>query len=288
MIKSRLSSAPEIPAEDTKKGFTIIEVMIFLAITGLLLLTVLGGTYASIATQRYNDSVRDFAEFLRQTYAEVISPESIGSVNDDFGGGNSDKYAIYGKVVVFGLNNQTTVYTATLVGNTHIPSGGQDFISELASVKARIFCGIESGGVVTHESTVDEYTPLWETQIWNAPVQNTQNQPFKGTLIIARSPTSGTVHTAFSSDIMPDLTAANCYPTAMTDVVQAPASQTLYNALQNNVDIITGQKHFDLSEVNFCLKSDQSNIVRDIRLAADGHNNTAINIIDDDGGNVCR
>lgn len=289
MIKSRLSSASEIPTEDVKKGFTIIEVMLFLAITGLLLLTVLGGTYASIATQRYNDSVRDFAEFLRQTYAEVISPESIGSVDGDFGGGNSDDYAIYGKVIVFGLDSQvttgdpSTVYTATIVGDTKIPSGKQDFIRELASVNARIFCGIEVGGVTTYESTVDRYIPLWETQIWN-----TKKQPLEGTLIIARSPTSGTVHTAFSSDknAMPDL-ATGCTPTSMAGANQAPASNTFYRALQS--DLNNGTNYFQLNEVNFCLKSDQSNIIRDIRLAADGHNNTAISIInDDDGDNKCR
>ena len=58
-----------------KKGFTILEVMLFLAITGLMLIGVIGGTYSAIASQRYTDSVRSFAEFLRQTYAEVISPE---------------------------------------------------------------------------------------------------------------------------------------------------------------------------------------------------------------------
>jgi len=62
----------------SKRGFTLIEVSIFLAITGLLLIGVLGGTYSNIARQRYNDSVRSFAEFFRQMYAEVISPETLG------------------------------------------------------------------------------------------------------------------------------------------------------------------------------------------------------------------
>jgi prepilin-type N-terminal cleavage/methylation domain-containing protein len=57
------------------KGFTIIEVMIFLAISGLLLVGVLIGTGTTIARQRYNDAVQSFAEFLRQQYSFVINPQ---------------------------------------------------------------------------------------------------------------------------------------------------------------------------------------------------------------------
>lgn len=277
MDQPRLSSAsknPEkTPEEDAKKGFTIIEVMIFLAISGLLLIGILGGTYASIATQRYNDSVRGFAEFLRQVYGEVISPESLGATNGDFGG-NSDDYAIYGKVIVFGLNDQTTVYTATLVGSTDIPTGSQNFIAELSSVNAQLFCGIEdTAGNVVNDTTVDTYTPLWESEI----VKPAGGGILTGTVIIARSPTSGTIHTAYNSSLRPDL-ANNC----------SPSNQSASNELAT--EIRTNPNDFDMSsDINFCIKSDQSKIVRDILLTADGHNNTAINLLDDsDARNICR
>lgn len=283
MDQPRLSSAsknPEkTPEEDAKKGFTIIEVMIFLAISGLLLLGVLGGTYASIATQRYNDSVRDFAEFLRQTYGEVISPESLGAANGDFGG-NSDTKAIYGKVIVFGLDknstsdvNPSTVYTATLVGDTTIPTGSDGFLDELEDVKARLFCGVsDAAGNVINDTTVDAYTPLWESRI--VVPGGGLNDVLEGTVIIARSPTSGTVHTAFKDNFTPDL-ANQCSPSGGNG-----ASSALNSEIKN----------FDMtSDVNFCIKSDQSKIVRDVLLTADGHNNTAINLLDDaDARNICR
>jgi len=59
----------------THKGFTIIEVMIFLAISGALLVGVIVGTSATIARQRYNDAVESFAEFMRRQYSVVISPQ---------------------------------------------------------------------------------------------------------------------------------------------------------------------------------------------------------------------
>lgn len=275
MDQPRLSSAsknPEkTPEEDAKKGFTIVEVMIFLAISGLLLMGVLGGTYASIAAQRYNDSVRDFAEFLRQTYGEVISPESLGATNGNFGG-NSDDYAIYGKALVFGLNGQTTVYSATLVGSTEIPTSGADFLTELEKVNLQLFCGINDvAGNVVNDTTVDTYTPLWESQIVKP---GGGNNLLTGTVIIARSPTSGTVHTAYKDNFMPDL-ANQCSPSGGNG-----ASSALNSEIKN----------FDMSsDVNFCIKSDQSKIVRDVLLTADGHNNTAINLLDDtDARNICR
>lgn len=262
-------------SEEAKTGFTIIEVMIFLAISGLLFITVIGGTYAAIATQRYNDSVRSFAEFLRQTYSEVISPESLGATNGDFGG-NSDQVAIYGKVAVFGLNNQTTIYTATLVGNTNVPSGNNDFMIDLRDVGARLFCGLEdASGNVINDTTVDTYTPLWQSQIHDA-----SGNLLKGTLIIARSPTSGTVHTVYNPNFSPDLSADNgCRPNASEQV----ASKQFYDSIQDNVS----RDEYKKVDVNFCIKSDQSNIIREVQLTADGHNNTAINLVDGEKG-ICR
>ncbi len=277
MDKSRLLGA----SKEEKKGFTIIEVMIFLAISGLLLIGVLGGTYASIATQRYNDSVRNFAEFLRQIYAEVISPESLGDANGGFGG-NSDDAAIYGKVAVFGLNNQSTIYTATLVGNVDVPSGDKTFVGELAAIDAKLFCGIEdTSGKVLYDTTVTTYDPLWEAQI-----HDTKGGVFKGTLIIARSPTSGTVHTIYSPNLSPDLAAANgCRPGSGNQT----ASSVLSKAIQDDASGFSSPSNFQTTDVNFCIKSDQSKIVRDVMLASDGHNNTAINLLDDaEGSRICR
>lgn len=261
-------------SKNAKSGFTVIEVMLFLAITGMLLIGVLGGTYLSISSQRYNDSVRSFAEFLRQLYAEVISPESLGNTNGEHSG-NSDLYAIYGKVAVFGLNNETTVYTATLIGDVDIPVTNKTFIEELGDVHAKLFCGSEDDSGA-QDTTVDSYEPLWLTQI-----NNPSGNLLKGTLIIARSPTSGTVHTVFRPDFQPDLAASDgCRP--------GTGNQRASNALAD--DIQNHSNEYDIqNDVNFCLKSENSSIIRDIVVGADGHNNTAINILDDDKGRlICK
>lgn len=253
----------------SKAGFTVIEVMLFLAITGVLLIAVLSGTYAGIANQRYNDSIRTFAEFLRQIYGEVLSPETLGT-------GNSNQFAIYGKIAVFGLDTEDgasddqdhNVYTATLVGDVNIPNSSTGFVDELGLVNAQLFCGDES---MEQDSTVKQFMPAWGTKINNA-----EGQPFRGTVIIARSPTSGTVHTAYSEDIF--RINEHCQPD------DRAASSSLQNAIKD-----TPESFSITDDINFCLRSHSSSILRDIRLTADGHNTSAVNILStDDPEDVCH
>lgn len=58
-----------------RKGFTIIEVMLFLAISGFLLVGILAGTGAGIARQRYTDSVQHVAQVLREQYSAVVNTQ---------------------------------------------------------------------------------------------------------------------------------------------------------------------------------------------------------------------
>jgi len=54
-------------------GFTIIETVLFLGITGMLIVGVLAGTGASINIQRYRDGVTSLQAFLQQQYSDVLS-----------------------------------------------------------------------------------------------------------------------------------------------------------------------------------------------------------------------
>lgn len=60
-----------------KSGFTIIEVMLFLAITGLLIGGILAGTNQSLNTQRYRSAVEDLRNTITAQYATSLSLRNL-------------------------------------------------------------------------------------------------------------------------------------------------------------------------------------------------------------------
>ncbi len=281
-----------------KKGFTILEVMLFLAITGLMLIGVIGGTYSAIASQRYTDSVRSFAEFLRQTYAEVISPETLKEQ-----GGNDNTLAIYGKAIVFGLdgdnsdNKSQHIYTATLVGRSSTKV--DNFVKSLSEngsggkegVNLQFYCGeVDSSGNEVQASTVTSYLPPWEAKIYAPAATEGGTKPtFKGTVFIVRSPKSGVVRTVYYGGSSDNIEGTfdikeHCKPG------DSSANTSLRDELNNH------SASFVPETVNFCIKADQSSLqapMRNVRLAEDGRNTSAVSIInmdDDDelGSSKCK
>ena len=58
------------------RGFTIIELILFLGITGALFAALILGVNTSIAQQRYKDSVTSYKALLEQQYSEVDNPRN--------------------------------------------------------------------------------------------------------------------------------------------------------------------------------------------------------------------
>lgn len=65
-MKIRMSVASE-------KGFTIIEVILFFGITGLMIAGAFIGIGASIGNQRYRDSVESFKSVIQQQYSDITN-----------------------------------------------------------------------------------------------------------------------------------------------------------------------------------------------------------------------
>lgn len=60
----------------TQRGFTIIEVILFLAISGLLLTVAIATISASINSSRFNDTIRSTTSYLQRQYNEVATGQS--------------------------------------------------------------------------------------------------------------------------------------------------------------------------------------------------------------------
>jgi hypothetical protein len=56
-----------------ERGFTIVETMIFLGVSGLLLVGLLAGTTVAIQRQRYSDSINTTQGYVQQQYNEALN-----------------------------------------------------------------------------------------------------------------------------------------------------------------------------------------------------------------------
>lgn len=250
-----------------KDGFTLIEVMLVLGITGLILIGLLGGTFSSIAHQRYNDAYRSFDEYLSRRYSEVISPETLGA-------GNSTTEVILGKILVFDKDDNEHVYSATLIGEDGKYDDNTDFVASLAQAHTSIACGKREPGAEEIVSTMEQYTLLWQAELKfpnseEFKNQGKANEQFTGSVIIARTPNSSTVHTIYSEKTYN--LKEDCEPT------NAGASSSLKTDLLNQ-SIGSGDinGYFRSKTIDICVKSDDSAVVRAIRIAEDGRNTSAV------------
>lgn len=268
-----MPTMPKKLPKTLKSGFSLIEVMLVLGISGLMLMGLLAGTFSSISSQRYTDAVRSFAESIRSVYNEVISPESLGA-------GNSST-AILGKVIVFdpslgGPNGDRQYYTATIIGSADINlrpvQPNSNIMDELNDAQAQLYCGTDE---IDDPSTVDEFMALWQIKFMQGKSGALAMNPleeFKGTFVIARSPASNTIHTAYSKDIVYNLR-DNCKPTNTS--AQARFRTDLENISERS-------KFSQDTAVNICVKSDDVKSVRAVRIAADGRNSSAVSVLNSD------
>ncbi len=132
-----------IVLDEERKGFTIVEVMLFLALSGFLLVGILVGTGSNIANQRYKDAVEDAVDALRSAYSFVADTQVQtretnmgvcgntvdGKTNSDGSDKNTGRgrttCAVYGAVVTI---KGDTIQTTSLIGRDYY-----DFINTLDS-----------------------------------------------------------------------------------------------------------------------------------------------------------
>ena len=240
-----------------RRGFTLIEVSFFLAISGLLFVGIAVGVQNSVYRQRYNDSVQSFAEFLRGVYAEVLNVQSSDS------GGRTNR-AIYGKLVTFGENaesgddsNRNTAYVYDVAGKatTEISNGG--IIGILGALEAGVVDGDNN-----FMGIVESYTPKWEAKIEKTDAFTT----LKGSLLVVRHPRSGTVHTFYAEDFAPKI----------------------FSNPGNGGEFRSNLSNFKSEQVDFCIATaDQTSGHRmDVRIKAGATGAAGIEVIDDNG-NEC-
>lgn len=191
---------------NTQGGFTFIEVMLFLAVTGLLAMGILMGSGAAINQQRYRDSVNTLKSYIQQQYSEVTSVTNSRGANwqcnsngviTDTGGpageprGRSDCVMLGRFMTVDGTGKQLTSSSVSAYRVAGAATASSD-IDELKNYRLAI-------------SPINQD----ETEInWGAQVMNPANTaPQSLSILIVRSPLSGSVLTFTQENVQTNLNA---------------------------------------------------------------------------------
>ncbi len=278
------------------KGFTLVEIALFLAVTGALFVGIIAGTQNSIRLQRYNDSVQSFANFWRDIYASVSNTQNLGD-------GRSDQ-AVYGKLVVFGeacnfdggsanfsscMGKPTstggqTIFTYDVIGNIPRPGGSieNNTLEALASQEANVLVVKENGssGIDVYPSGfIDSYTPTWGATIEKPSIQYANDKwPFTGSILVVKHPRSTAIGTYVSSKIIE------------VNRVMAEKSDAAKTILKDVLELAgTDPSAFELKEVDFCINSDDIGQARfrrqDVRLVKNANNVSGVEILSAESSN---
>lgn len=177
-----------------QNGFTIIEVSLFLALSALLAVILLGGWTQMIDTQRYRDSNRTLQSFVQQQYNLVYNVEN---------GRSGDYSCTNGNVSEDGVNGVERGRTDCVLMGRYID------IQDGAMLRVSAIVGSEvdndtsaddaASMLLRNPKTVVLTAGLTETEFpmpWGATVVNPANeQPRNIAIAIVRSPLTGIVHT---------------------------------------------------------------------------------------------
>jgi type II secretory pathway pseudopilin PulG len=195
----------------TLAGFTIIETMLFLGISGLLIVSLIAGTGASLNVQRYNDAVETFKSVLQQQYADLSNvqndrdsnwscesnavPSTTGSTPTSRGQSDCILVGKYMRI------EDNKISTYQVVGNQK--SSPTTSSNDILSLKNNYVLSVS-------RVNVDNSTLEWGTQIaypatdGGSPYYKPTN-PRKMSILFVRSPDSGQIYTLTNSDdLVPD------------------------------------------------------------------------------------
>jgi len=276
-----------------RKGFTFIEIALFLAVTAALFIGIALGMQNSIFRQRYNDAVQNFFEFMRSVYSKVSNPQSPGE-------GNSNT-AIYGKLIVFGekydmagnLINELDgrpIFMYDVVGDAvgSKEMGTGNVLELLKALNANVVRKTvnSTGTVVGVElASPEKYEMRWQTEL-----QNVDWSLFTGSILVVRHPRAGTINTFIMKD---EVISVNYEARQANDAYKTGGTYSAIDNLLKQYLVKTNDPKFGIEEVNFCISpygpGESGTTPRtNIRLLENARNASSVELIETDGGdNVC-
>ena len=189
-----------------ERGFTVIELMLFLAISGLLLVSLMIGVGNNITQQRYRDEVASFKALLQDQYAEVLTPQNTdlqisckdpsSSVPPTVSVRGTTKCVLLGKVIEIqntSASDPSSVKISNAIGyESSILNDNTNDIDALTAYKPTV-------------STYDQQTERLNVGVRNtiAPACSGGSTPPSWVILILRSPVSGLTKVFLSNGQVP-------------------------------------------------------------------------------------
>ncbi len=162
-------------------GFTIIETMLFLGISGLLIFGVMAGVGSSINAQRYRDSVVSLQSILQKQYSEVANVNNSGGQSCGATAANrgQSECVIIGRYITTDDGRVLTIKTVYLDKMPSTSAGKDDIVilDSSSGVRFKTF------------NTPETYEAEWGVSL----------NPMAFSILIIRSPSSGVIKTFIDS-----------------------------------------------------------------------------------------
>ncbi len=203
----------------SERGFTIIELMLFLGITGALFAALMFGVNANITQQRYRESVVNYSTLLQDQYSEVSNTRNErdgnwkcegGIVSQQPTGGDArgtTSCVLLGRAVQISANG-TTIKTSPVIG---LEPARQDSTSDITTLLA-------------YHPNITSYGEETTSIDWGSSLATTNHEPSTASFLILRSPASGLLRVFASSSPLPadisSIIAAGTASTKLTNCVQ--------------------------------------------------------------------
>ena len=180
------------------RGFTIIEVMLFLAVTGVLAAGILASVGSTLGLQRYRDAVDGFSSYIQGQYGQIIN------VRNDID--NHRECAADGTFSIAHSAPPGTSETCVIVGRLVTTANGQTFQSQPIYMSGVTNTFLKSGvgdDVVFTTDTaanrrlfIDSSAQAQTYQLdWGVRTQPPATGDNAWAIAIVRSPISGVIHT---------------------------------------------------------------------------------------------
>jgi type II secretory pathway pseudopilin PulG len=210
----------------TQRGFTIVELILFLGITGALFAALIVGVNSSIGQQRYKESVVSYKALLEDQYSQVIHPQngrddkwtcdSTGGVAQAPNGGQArgtTDCVLLGRYIQV-KDNGSKIETGDVIGIQPVDSSS--LTNDILALAA-------------YEPTISPINSTEDDVQWQSVLQSIDRQPSSASFLILRSPLSGLLRTFALSEPLPARLADAITPAA--------ASLTLKNCIVPNGSI---------------------------------------------------